>query len=46
MQTRLLPWTLSVDAPHLHVGRQAKLGLQRGTALICRAIIALTHCPG
>ena len=30
---------------HVHTGRQAKLCLQRGTALICRVVIALTHCP-
>ena len=30
---------------YLHAGRQAKLLVQRGTALICRVVIALAHCP-
>ncbi len=28
---------------HFHIGRQEKICLERGTALICRVVIALAH---
>ena len=43
MKTRLPPWMLSVDSPHFHAGRQGKICLERGTALVCRVIIALAN---
>jgi len=45
MKARLPHWTLFVDFPRFHSGRQGKVCLERGTAQICRVAIALENCP-
>jgi len=45
MKTRFPPWPLSAASLYFHVGRQGRICLERGTALVCHVVIALAHDP-
>ncbi len=45
-ENSLTPWTLPVNSRHSRVGRQGGICLERGTALVCRVVIALAYDPG